>query len=86
MARKRKRPAVTRKSKGDGVTYAPWEALAASRPLKPPPKKFERRPQRAAELALAADIAAGIVRPRDEDYRAVCNRPAYGGRTTSGEG
>lgn len=63
---------MTRTPKGDGVHYAPYEALAASRPLKPPPTKFERRPHRAAELALARDIAAGVVRPREDDYR--CGR------------
>jgi hypothetical protein len=69
MARKRNRPVVVKVPRGDGVTYAPWEAMAASRPLKPPPTKFERRPSRASELALARDIAAGIVRPREDDYR-----------------
>lgn len=74
MARNRKRPVVAKTPKGDGVHYAPWEVLAASRPLKPPPTRFAPRAHRAAELALARDIAAGVVRPREDDYRALWGR------------
>lgn len=43
-------------------TLAAFEAVCASRPLKPPPTRVEAAPRRSAgALALAADRRAGLV-------------------------
>ncbi len=39
---------------------AAFDAVCAARPLKPPPYNFEQRRVTAAELALRADVRAGL--------------------------